>query len=338
MTTRRIIGGSAGLALGIGAALGLCGLYGFGETTRDDVHRASEGMMPSLDGATGWVNSVPLTPAALRGKVVVFEFWTLSCINWRRQLPYVRAWAERYRDRGLVVIGVYAPEFAFERDPALVKLAADTMQITFPIAIDSDHAIWDAFDNHYWPALYFVDARGRIRYHEFGEGEYDASERVIQRLLAEAGDRTHDRGLVAVNGNGFETAADWFDLASSEIYLGSARAQARHDEWSLEGAWTIGHESAVGDAGARIVVRFHARDLHLVMRPARAGTRVHVRVRIDGSPPGSAHGLDLDAEGNGIVGEPRLYQLIRQPAPIRDRTFELEVLDPGLEIFSVTFG
>jgi thiol-disulfide isomerase/thioredoxin len=342
MNGRRIVGGAAGLALALGAAIGLSGRSRFGEDPDDEdtaPPRSFEGELPSLDGATGWINTAPLTAAALRGKVVVVEFWTFSCINWRRQLPYVRAWARRYRERGLVVIGVHSPEFGFERDPDLVKRAADAMSIAYPIAIDSDHAIWNAFDNHDWPALYFVDARGRVRHHVFGEGEYDASERMIRQLLAEAGDRSEDSALVAVDARGLEAAPDWHDLETSEIYVGSARAEQRHDQWSVAGPWAIGSESAVGQAaGARIVVRFHARDVHVVMGPARGIARARVRVRIDGAAAGAARGLDVDADGVLTVTEPRLYQLIRQTEPVRDRTVELELLDPGLEIFSFTFG
>ncbi|MCE9578050.1 MAG: redoxin domain-containing protein [Deltaproteobacteria bacterium] len=342
MTRRGLVGGTVGVAAALGAALGVSGRYGLGDEPDEErpaFPRSFEGAMPSFDGATGWINTAPLSAAGLRGKVVVVEFWTFSCINWRRQLPYVRAWADRYRDRGLVVIGVHTPEFGFERDAARVQRAADAMRITYPIAIDSSHAIWNAFHNLYWPALYFVDARGRIRHHVFGEGEYDASERVIRQLLAEVGDRSAGGEPVAVEARGLEAAPDWDDLQTSEIYVGAARAAPPHDAWSTTGAWTIRRESAVGDeAGARIVVRFHARDLHIVMGPARAGAAVRVRITLDGAPLGAARGEDVAPAGDILVTEPRLYQVVRQPGPVRDREVELQLLEPGLEVFSFTFG
>jgi thiol-disulfide isomerase/thioredoxin len=383
MDRRRVvsIGGAAALGLSLLAAVGISGRDGLGEPEVDDgppgppdpllrparwpdrvsvVDRLPiEGRMPSLDGAIGWINSQPLTAATLRGKVVVVEFWTYSCINWRRQLPYVRAWAQRYGDQGLVVSGVHAPEFAFERDAERVRRATREMQIAYPVAIDSDHAIWQAFDNSYWPALYFIDAKGQIRHHHFGEGEYETSEMVIRQLLAEAGAHTVDGPAVAVDAREAEAAADWRNLASPETYVGyrrthnfasgsvlrderhvyAAPAQLPRNHWSLAGTWTIGAQSAVGDeAGARLAFRFHARDLHLVMGPARDGSRVRFRVRIDGQPPGDAHGVDVDEQGDGAVTEPRMYQLIRQPGTIGDRLFELELLDPGVEVFAFTFG
>lgn len=315
--------------------------------------------MPPLDGATGWINTPPLTTRGLLGKVVVVDFWTYSCINWRRQLPYVRAWAQRYADRGLVVIGVHSPEFGFERDPDGVQRAARTMQVPYPIAIDNNHAIWQAFGNNYWPALYFVDAQGRIRHHQFGEGDYETSEMVIRQLLAEAG-HPADGPLAAADAHGPEAPPDFRSLLTPETYIGYARTQgfgsqggAIHDqrsvymvpsmlrlaEWALAGTWTMGRESAVvNEAGGRIVYRFHARDLHIVMGPGRAGSPVRFRVRIDGHAPGDAHGIDVDEHGNGTITEPQLYQLIRQPAPVSDREFEIELLDPGAEVFSFTFG
>ena len=319
-----------------------------------------EGQFPSLDRATTWINSQPLTPAGLRGKVVLVDFWTYSCINWLRTLPYVRAWGEKYKDQGLVVIGVHSPEFGFEKDLPNVRRAATDMQVSYPIAVDSDHAIWRAFDNQYWPALYFIDAQGRIRHHQFGEGDYEQSERIIQQLLAEAGNGHVDRQLVSVAGKGTEAPADWTSLGSGENYVGYERTEnfaspggARPDKraaytiprtlplnhWSLAGDWTIGKQATVlNTANGKIAYRFHARDLHLVMGPAVRGTPVRFRVLIDGQPPGAAHGLDVDGAGNGTVSEPRLYQLIRQSQPIADRLFEIEFLDAGVAAFSFTFG
>jgi thiol-disulfide isomerase/thioredoxin len=319
-----------------------------------------EGAFPSLDGATGWLNSPPLTAAGLRGKVVLVDVWTYTCINWLRTLPYVRAWADKYRSQGLVVIGVHSPEFAFEKDPDNVRRAARDMRVDYPIAIDSDHAIWTAFRNDYWPALYLIDAQGRIRYHHFGEGEYDRSERAIQQLLAEAGASGIGRDLVSVDARGLEAAADWESLKTPENYVGYERtenfaspggaapakrrvyalpAQLRLNQWALSGDWTIGKQATVlNSPDGRIAYRFHARDLHLVMGPAAPGATVRFRVLIDGQPPGAAHGTDVDAQGNGKVTEQRLYQLIRQAKPIVDRQFEIEFLDPGVEAFAFTFG
>ncbi len=319
-----------------------------------------EGMLPSLSSATEWLNAQPLTPAGLRGKVVLVDFWTYSCINWRRTLPYVRAWAEKYKDQGLVVIGVHSPEFSFEKDTANVRWATKDMRIDYPVAIDNDHAIWRAFNNEYWPALYFVDAKGRIRHHQFGEGEYEESEIVIRQLLAEAGNGDIGQGAVSVAPVGAEANADWSDLRSSENYVGYERTEnftsrggerldKSHDyavpeelklnHWGLSGNWTIGREAiALNNAGGRIIYQFHARDLHLVMRPAVPGTSARFRVLIGGAPPGAAHGVDIDDQGNGRVTEPRMYQLIRQSQPIVDRQFEIEFLDSGVEAFSFTFG
>jgi thiol-disulfide isomerase/thioredoxin len=319
-----------------------------------------EGKMPALGGASGWINSQPLTTADFRGKVVLIDFWTYSCINWLRTMPYVRAWAEKYRDHGLVVIGVHSPEFEFEKDADNVRRAAQENRVAYPIAIDSDHAIWSAFNNAYWPALYFVDAQGRIRHHQFGEGEYEPSERIIQQLLAEAGNSGIPQGLVAVEGRGAEAAADWNSLRSPENYLGYERTEnfaspggavlnkprvyaaperLRLNQWALAGDWSSKKHSAVLDkANGRITYRFHARDLHIVMGPAMRGTSVRFRVLIDGQPPGAAHGIDVDDRGHGTVTKQRLYQLLRQPKPIVDRQFEIEFLDPGVEAFSFTFG
>jgi thiol-disulfide isomerase/thioredoxin len=319
-----------------------------------------EGMLPSLGGATGWLNSEPLTAAGLRGNVVLVSFWTYTCINWLRQLPYVRAWAEKYKDHGLVVIGVHTPEFAFERNMENVRRAAKDLQVTYPTAIDSDYAIWRAFDNHYWPALYFVDAQGQIRHHHFGEGQYEQGEMILQQLLLEAGNDAIGTELISVAGRGFETAADWGSLRSPENYLGydrtenfaspgdlvldtpqgyAAPARQRLNEWALAGDWTAGSEATrLNTANGRVVCRFHARDLHLVMGPARHGESLHFRVLLDGAAPGAAHGLDVDERGSGTLSEQRLYQLIRQPLPIADRLFEIEFLDAGVEVYAFTFG
>jgi len=323
------------------------------------VHVPIEGL-PSLGSATTWLNSPPMTAAGLRGKVVLIEFWTYTCINWLRSHPYVRAWAEKYKDHGLVVIGVHAPEFAFERNVDNVRRAAKDLRVNYPIAIDNDYAIWRAFKNDYWPALYFVDAQGRIRHHQFGEGGYEQSEMVIQRLLAEAGIGGIGDGLVSVDARGLEAAADWGSLKSPENYVGyertenfaspggavaderrvyAAPARLGLNQWALSGDWTVGKQAIVlNKANGRIAYRFHARDLHLVMGPATRGTSVRFRVLIDGQPPGGAHGLDVDDRGNGTVTEQRLYQLIRQPKPIVDRQFEIEFLDIGVEAFAFTFG
>jgi thiol-disulfide isomerase/thioredoxin len=324
------------------------------------VRLAIEGELPSLGSANEWLNSPPLTAAGLRGKVVLIDVWTYTCINWLRSLPYVRAWAAKYKNQGLVVIGVHAPEFAFEKNVDNVRRAAKDMKIDYPIAIDNNYAIWRALKNEYWPALYFVDARGKIRHHYFGEGEYEKSERIIQQLLTEGGNAGIDTKLVSVDGRGVEAAADWASLKSPENYVGyertenfaspggavldkrrvyAAPARLRLNQWALSGDWTVQKQATVlNQANGRIAYRFHARDLHLVMGPAARGTSVRFRVRIDGKPPGTAHGIDVDAQGNGTVSEQRLYQLIRQPKPIADRQFEIEFLDAGVEVFAFTFG
>src|ERR1035437_7225910 len=319
-----------------------------------------EGKLLSLRNATAWLNSDPLTASGLRGKVVLVEFWTYSCINWRRQLPYVRAWAEKYKDQGLVVIGVHAPEFSFEKHVDNVRQAAKEMRMDYPIALDNDHAVWRDFNNEYWPALYFVDAQGRIRHHQFGEGEYEQSELIIQQLLTDAGNRGISHELASVDPKGAEAAADWSDLRSAENYVGYERtenfasaggtkpekphdyalpAQLKLNHWALSGDWTMQRQAIVlNQSNGRITYRFHARDLHLVMGPAAPGRSVRFRVLIDGQPPGVAHGVDVDDQGNGTVTEPRMYQLIRQPMSIVDRQFEIEFLDSGVEAFSFTFG
>ena len=319
-----------------------------------------EGDLPAFVGATGWLNSEPLTAADLRGKVVLADFWTYTCINWLRQLPYVRAWAAKYAEYGLVVIGVHTPEFSFESNVENIRRAVIDMNISYPVAIDSDYAIWSAFANHYWPALYFADAEGHIRHHHFGEGEYQQSEMVIQRLLDAAGSARIGKELVSVDPRGIEAPADWANLGSPETYTGYERTesfaspggarpglrhaytlpeQLRLNDWALAGDWTMVAEAAtLSTANGRIAYRFHARDLHMVMGPAAPGSSVRFRVLIDGQPPGAAHGADIDAEGNGTATYQRLHQLIRQPGPITDRTFEITFSDPGVQAFAFTFG
>jgi thiol-disulfide isomerase/thioredoxin len=328
--------------------------------TRPAIQLPIEGKFASLDGAIEWLNSPPLTATALRGKVVVVDFWTYSCINWRRTLPYVRAWAEKYRDHGLIVIGVHTPEFVFEQDLYNVRRATTALKIHYPVAVDSAHAIWRSFGNQYWPALYVADAQGRIRHHQFGEGGYEQIERTIQQLLTEAGNANVPHELVSLDPHGVELAADLSSLKSPETYVGYERAEyfaspggarrnkpgvyaapsrLRLNKWALVGDWTIGSEAAaLNGASGRIVYRFHARDLNFIMGPTVPGTPVKFRVRIDGQPPGTSHGIDIDAQGNGTVREPRMYQLIRQPEPIADRLFEIEFDAPGVEAFDFTFG
>ncbi|MEJ1968559.1 MAG: cytochrome c biogenesis protein DipZ [Rhizomicrobium sp.] len=318
-----------------------------------------EGTFPSLSGATAWLNSPPLTPAQLRGKVVLVDFWTHSCINCLRSLPYIRAWAEKYGSHGLVVIGVHAPEFAFEKDIDNVRRAVRDLGVTYPVALDNDLKIWQAFNNEYWPAHYFIDAQGRIRHHRYGEGEYDDSERVIQKLLGEAGYKDIPAGIATPQGGGAEAAADNDDMQSPETYIGYARAAnfvsgpVAHDasriyviprtfeqnQWGFVGAWTVaGEHASLDGAPGKIVFRFHARDLHLVLGPGPGGKPVRFRVSVDGSAPGAAHGTDTDAKGFGTITSQRLYQLVRQSGAVKDRTFAIEFLDPGVQAFSFTFG
>jgi thiol-disulfide isomerase/thioredoxin len=319
-----------------------------------------EGELPSFDGATGWLNSPPLASAGLRGKVVLVNFWTYTCINWLRQLPYVRAWAGKYPGQELVVVGVHTPEFGFEHRLDNVRRAVQDMRVGYPVAIDNDYAVWSAFDNHYWPALYFADAQGHIRHHYFGEGEYQQSEMVIQQLLAEAGFAGAGHELVSPDAPGIEAPADWATLRSPENYTGyertenfaspggaipgtphayTAPAELRLNHWALSGQWTMGEQATTAaTAGGQIAYRFHARDLHLVMGPAAPGTTVRFRVLLDGQPPGAAHGGDVDGEGHGTVTGQRLHQLIRQPGPVTDRTFEITFLDPGIQAYAFTFG
>jgi len=319
-----------------------------------------EGTLPPLEGAVHWLNSPPLTAEALKGKVVLGDFWTYSCINCLRTLPYVKAWAEKYRDQGLVVIGVHAPEFAFERDVSNVTKAMKDLGITYPVAIDNAYKIWRAFDNQYWPAHYFADAKGQIRYHHFGEGDYAESERVIQQLLREAGARNVAGGLIQADAKGVQQAPDMNEVQSPETYLGFQRAEnfistgtlatnqvANYpaagnlalNHWTLEGQWNVGGQQATLDQpGGRIVYRFHARDLHLVLGPGADGKPVRFSVTVDGQAPGDAHGTDVAPDGSGTVTEQRLYQLVRQPGAVQDHTFTIEFLDPNVAAYAFTFG
>ena len=320
-----------------------------------------EGRLASFDGATAWLNSPPLTPEGLRGKVVLVDFWTYTCINWLRTLGYVRAWAERYAEHGLVVVGVHTPEFPFEGDLDNVRWAAKEMRVGYPIAVDTDYAVWNAFGNHYWPAVYLADGQGSIRYHHFGEGEYDETERAIRQLLREAVAVDLGDDLVSVADEGFEAQADWAHLASPETYLGYEQGRnfvaqgsdagfdrphtyAQPDaldlnQWSLTGEWTIeSGASMVDGAGGAIVFRYHARDVNLVLAPSAPGVPVRFRVTVDGEEPRAGHGLDIDEEGNGVITEPRMYQLIRRPGPTTDRTFEITFLDAGARGYVFTFG
>jgi cytochrome c biogenesis protein CcdA/thiol-disulfide isomerase/thioredoxin len=318
-----------------------------------------EDLMPSLAGAQEWLNSPPLSLEALKGKVVLVDFWTYSCINCLRSIPYVRAWAEKYKDHGLVVIGVHAPEFAFERNVANVKTALGTFKIGYPVAIDNEYKIWRSFENEYWPAHYFIDGNGKVRHHHFGEGEYDESEEIIQKMLKDAGNKDVPGGLVTVNASGAQAAADTSDVKSPETYVGYDRGnhfvspggvvadkghtyavgEPQLNEWSLTGNWTVGPERAqLDDKDGSIVYRFHARDLHLVLGPSAEGSHIRFRVTIDGKAPGDAHGMDADAEGNGVVTTQRLYQLVRAPGTVSDHTFEIRFLDPGVQAFAFTFG
>jgi cytochrome c biogenesis protein CcdA/thiol-disulfide isomerase/thioredoxin len=324
------------------------------------IQLGNEGSLPSLERAVAWLNSAPLTRESLKGKVVVVDFWTYSCINCLRAIPYVEAWSRKYKHDGLVVIGVHTPEFAFEKDQANVAKAVQDLKITYPVAIDSNYAIWKAFNNQYWPAHYFIDAQGTIRYHHFGEGEYDKSEEVIQELLKERNANLKLGGFVQVTGSGAQAAADVNDIQSPETYVGYERqegyvspekinrdapgvytAPGRLDvnHWALAGKWDVGGERAtLVAAPGKIVFRFHARDLHFVLGPGKDGKPVRFRVLLDGAPPAEDHGVDVDAQGNGIVNGYRLYQLIRQKGKVEDRTFQIEFLDPGVQAFAFTFG
>jgi thiol-disulfide isomerase/thioredoxin len=327
---------------------------------RDEPFRVADASdLASLGRATAWLNSAPLTAGDLKGKVVLVDFWTYTCINWLRTLPYLRAWAGQYKDQGLVVIGVHTPEFSFEENLDNVRRFADEMGIEYPVAIDNDRAIWRGFANHYWPALYFVDAAGRVREHHFGEGKYEQSETTIRQLLGDAGYRI-DRPRAAIEARGVEVGADWGSLKSPETYLGhqkaarfaspggaaknalqtySLPARLRLNQWALSGQWTLERAASVLNvAGGRIAYRFHARDLHLILAPTTRGSAVRFRVFIDGQPAGPAHGTDVDDNGYGTVSEQRLYQLVRQTGPIDERHFEIEFLDSGVAAFAFTFG
>jgi thiol-disulfide isomerase/thioredoxin len=320
-----------------------------------------EGRLPAFDRATGWLNSEPLTPEGLRGKVVLVDFWTYTCINWLRTLGYVRAWAEKYEEQGLVVVGVHTPEFPFERDVDNIRWAIREDGITYPVAIDSRYGVWQAFSNHYWPAVYIADAEGRIRHHHFGEGGYEECERVVQQLLREAGSSDVADDLVSVADDGFQAQADWASLRSPETYLGYEQAQnfaspgrpgldesreyvrpddLRLNQWALVGEWAIERGASVlTGAEGTLAFRFHARDVNLVLAPpARGRMTAPFRVTVDGKPPGEAHGLDTDADGNGVVDRQRLYGLVREPGEIRERTFETTFLAPGVEAYVFTFG
>jgi thiol-disulfide isomerase/thioredoxin len=316
--------------------------------------------MPEFDGATAWLNSEPLILANLRGMVFLVDFWTYTCINWIRTLPYLRAWAERYGSHGLRIVGVHTPEFEVEHDIENVRRAALELRVEYPIVIDNDYAVWDAFANRYWPALYIADAKGHIRHHYFGEGGYEDSENVLRQLLADAGVVDLPNRITQVRAHGIEEPADWHNVRSSETYLGFERSRAfaspggafldeareysiprrlRTNEWALDGAWTIRLEEAiVNEPNGRIAIRFHARDLNLILVPPHINASAPIAVRLDGRPPGDAAGLDIDDNGNGTVRAARLYQLIRQRGPITDRLFEVELHDPGTSALCFTFG
>jgi len=332
---------------------------GLGRVAAHSAGLGDEGGMPGFDGATEWLNSTPLHGKALRGKVVLVNFWTYSCINSLRELPYMKAWAEKYKEAGLVVVGVHTREFGFEKDGANVKEAVADLKVRYPIPIDSNHSIWQAFRNEYWPADYFVDAKGRIRYHHFGEGEYEKSERVIQTLLKQNGATGLDESMVRITAEGPE-APPSEDVRSPETYVGYARtehfasaermardsrrtysfpARLALNQWGLGGAWNAGEEKAtLESAPGKIVFRFHSRDLHCVLGPAKKRMAVPFKVKLNGAAPGSGHGSDCNADGEGEIRQPRMYQLVRQKGAINDATFEIEFLEPGVEAFSFTFG
>jgi len=382
---RRVLGAAVivgAVAIGLGWDTGLLTRFSFVNTAKAEEHllgslgapRAAfvpvseaaplvlpdEGPMPELSGAVGWINSPALSSESLRGKVVMIDFWTYSCINCLRALPYVEGWSTKYKDAGLVVIGVHTPEFAFEKERSNVEKAVRDLKITYPVAIDSDYNIWEAFNNQYWPAHYFIDGKGRIRAHHFGEGNYDESERVIQELLKENGATSLAGGVLNVSGSGAEAASDARNVGSPETYVGYKRSsnfasaepiakdspktyspqpRLSLNQWALGGSWKVGEESAVlQSVPGKIVFRFHARDLHLVLGPSKNGKPIRFVVKIDGTAPGDDHGADTDASGAGTVQGNRLYQLIRQKDAVEDRTFEIDFLDPGVEAFAFTFG
>ena len=318
-----------------------------------------EGRLPGFGSAAGWLNSEALGEDDLHGKVVLADFWTYTCINWLRTLAWVRAWHQKYRDHGLVVVGVHTPEFWFEHDPDNVQRATQELGVGYPVALDPDYGVWSDFANRYWPAVYLADTEGRIRYHHFGEGDYADSERVLQQLLAEAGHASVNASVVKVDAGGAQAAEDSRDEQSPETYIGYDRAEnfvspggavsdAEHEygageprlnEWGLSGDWRVGPERAtLAKADGEIVFRFHARDLHLVLAPGEDGKAVRFEVRIDGAAPGDSHGADVDASGAGVVTGDRLYQLVRQSGPVRDRTFSIRFLDPGVRAYAFTFG
>jgi len=351
---RRFVGAAAG-ALGA-ARLGIIG-SAVQQMACAALTERNEGVLPSLSGATQWLNSPPLTPAGLRGKVVLVDFWTYTCVNWLRTLPYVRAWDAKYRDQGLVVIGAHTPEFPFEKDIDNVRWAAKEMDVNYPIAVDSDYGVWRAFDNNYWPAVYVADVKGDIRYHHFGEGAYDETEKVIQRLLSESG-RKPDNQLVKVTPRGLEVAADYGTLRSPESYLGYQKGEAfasdalqdaprvysvpgklSLNQWALAGDWTVkGGAAVLNKPDGQIVYRFHARDVNLIMGVPPGARPVRFTVTVDGKPPGAAHGTDIDEQGNGTAGRQRTYQLVREQQRITDRDFEIRYAEPGVEAFCFTFG
>jgi len=372
-----VLGGVAAIALGLDTGLltrvSLASTSGIEQGLIDAVRPAPaprpalkagdrlpvEGMFPSLTGATQWLNSPPLSVESLRGKVVLVDFWTYSCINCIRALPYVRGWADKYKDHGLVVIGVHAPEFAFEKNPANVAKAVKDLGVDYPVALDNDYAIWRGFNNEYWPAHYFIDARGQIRHHHFGEGEYRQSEDVLRQLLTDAGQQNLPGGYVRDDHRGVEAAASNDPTRSPETYVGYARAMnfvggrvARDEprdyrapaalatnQWSLDGRWSVHDENAqLEQAGGAIVYRFRGRDLHLVLGPAADGKPIRYRVTIDGKPPGADHGMDTDADGNGTITGQRLYQLVRQANGSGERLFKITFLDPGVRAYAFTFG
>jgi thiol-disulfide isomerase/thioredoxin len=304
--------------------------------------QAGRSALSAIDSAEVWLSSEPLTAEGLRGHVVLVDFWTYSCVNWLRTLPYVRAWEERYRDRGLVLIGAHAPEFGFEHDLENLRRATRELGVGYPVVVDNGFTIWRSFENHYWPAVYLLDRDGEVRFHHFGEGAYEETERAIQQLLGV------EEEAVRVDAGGVAEAADWETLGSPETYLGSARGERRSDprasglalnHWALAGAWTVGGEAAVLDAPAgSVAYRFQARDLNLVLAPPAPDAPVRFSVRLDGQPPGDAHGLDVDAAGEGTVSEPRMYQLVRQRTAAGERDFEITFLDPGVRAYVFTFG
>jgi thiol-disulfide isomerase/thioredoxin len=340
-----------------GALLLIVAIFGVTQNGQGVLNEEKE---PSFDGATKWLNGQPLNLEELRGKVVVVDFWTYTCVNWRRTLPYVRAWALKYKSQGLVVIGVHTPEFSFEHTPKNVSNAINEMEIGYPVVMDNNYEIWNSFKNNYWPALYLIDAKGHIRYQKFGEGNYLESELKIQQLLKEASGKNITEIPENLHPTGFEAAADWQNLQSPENYVSYGRtkgfasveavipdtkirysipAQLKLNQWALSGEWIVGKENVtISKAPGKLIYRFHARDINLVMGLPISGTSVKFRVLMDGKPPGSAHGLNIDSSGNGVVTEQRMYQLIRQQGPIIDRDFQIEFFEPKVEVYDFTFG